>query len=81
MLNQENQSQVARLRQQIELECEAMQRLASGLAITASHATIQHKYACLGAAREELAQIIGEEEATTIVKNPFRETGEACVKA
>jgi len=59
-------SEVARIRQQIELECEAMQRLVSGLAITASHETIQHKYESLGTVHKQLAQIVGEEKATAI---------------
>lgn len=63
-----NKSEVARLRQQIDLEFEAMQRGLTGLALgTARHSFINariervHGYQC------ELAQLVGESKATQIV--------------
>lgn len=69
-----SQSEVARLRQQIELECEAMQRALSGFAITASHTIINQKYASIGAAQQQLAALVGEEEATAIMVEAYNKT-------
>jgi hypothetical protein len=59
-------SEVARLRQQIELECAAMQQALSGFAITAQHNIIQMKYESLGHHYEQLEQLVGEKEAALI---------------
>jgi len=58
-----NNSEVARIRAQIEAECEAMQRGLTSYAITAQHRFINARYDRLGALQEELARHVGEQEA------------------
>ena len=64
-------SEVARMRRQIEMECEALQHLTSGLAVTAPHSIIRHRYEQLGQAREHLAHLVGEGEATAITMQVY----------
>ena len=66
-------SEVARLRRQIELECEAMKQALYGYAIVASHDAINHKYNNLGRFQEELEQHVGKEEAHAIVVETYTE--------
>ena len=69
-------SEVARLRQQIELECEAMHRALEGYAVVSSHAIIQHKYEQLGKYQEQLASLVGEQEAMqTVVETYIKVVG------
>jgi hypothetical protein len=56
-------SEVARLRQRMEEECEAMKRALHGFAVVASHEAIMQRYVRLGKCREELVGLIGEEDA------------------
>ncbi len=67
-----NQSEVARIRRQIELEAEALALAMSGPAIMASHAAIDARYRNLGKAKEELASIVGEEEATDTMTDTYK---------
>lgn len=60
-----NQSEVARLREQIDLEIEAMARMRDGFAMVASHAIISHRYNRLGGLCEQLGRHIGTDEAYT----------------
>ena len=60
-------SEVARLREQIELECEAMRLALHGFASVASHRAIEQKYNALGQHQEALEQLVGKEEASSIV--------------
>lgn len=69
----ENRSEVAQLRQQIELECEAMQQALTGFAQSASHQFIHQKYANLEIAQHQLATLVGEEEATNIMVSVYCE--------
>ncbi len=64
-------SEVARMRRQIEMECEALQHLTSGLAVTAPHSIIRHRYEQLGQARGDLAHLVGEAEATAITMQVY----------
>ena len=66
-------SEVARLRRQIELECEAMKQALYGYAVVASHDVINHKYDNLGRYQEELEQHVGQEEANAIVVKTYIE--------
>ena len=66
-------SEVARIRKQIELECEAMKQALYGYAIVASHDAINHKYTNLGRYQEELELHIGKEEANAIVMETYME--------
>jgi len=60
-------SEVARLMQQIEIECQAAKRGLEGLAIVASHDSINARMEKLWDYRQELAQEVGEQEATKIM--------------
>lgn len=65
---QTNQSEVARLMQQITLEYEAAERGLNGLTQgTAMHAFINAKQERIGACHEALQQIVGKAEAITLV--------------
>ena len=58
-----NNSEVARLRQQIDLEVEALDRLAHGVATVASHRIIALRYKSLVERCKLLGQHVGEREA------------------
>ncbi len=60
---QEYKSEVARIRAQIELECQAIRRVFEEPAIVASHAAIDARYRNLGIHQQSLEQHIGEQEA------------------
>ena len=61
-------SEVARLREQIELQLEAMQRGLQGLASgTARHAFIYEGMERIGAYQDTLAEEVGEQAANQIV--------------
>jgi hypothetical protein len=61
-------SEIAQLRQQIELEMDAMRYALSGFALgTARHAFIQKKLEHIGACQDSLAHHIGEDAANQIV--------------
>jgi hypothetical protein len=62
-----NQSDVARLREQIEREYEAMQQVMYGPAMVARHDIISHSYKAVGTYQHELASIVGNEQATDIM--------------
>ncbi|QBD75803.1 hypothetical protein EPA93_07195 [Ktedonosporobacter rubrisoli] len=65
-------SEVAQLKRQIELECEAARRGLEGLAAgSAYHRFIRERTARLGAYYQQLVPLIGEEEARSIL-------GKAC---
>lgn len=64
-------SEVARLRRQIELECEAMQLAMHGYACVASHQIIEHRYNSLGKYQEDLEKHVGKEEASRIVVETY----------
>ena len=52
-------------------ECEAMQRAMTGFAQTASHEVIHQRFQNLDVAHHQLAQLIGEQEATQVVVNAY----------
>jgi prophage DNA circulation protein len=64
-------SEVIRLREQIERECEAMRLLSQGYAVAASHAIIRRKYEQLGKYQEQLASLVGEHEAMQTVVETY----------
>ena len=64
-------SEIARLRKQIELECESMRLALYGYASVASHGFIEQKYKALGRHQEALEQLVGKEEASTIVAETY----------
>ena len=59
-------SEIALLRRQIEVECEAMRQAMNGFRVTASHEIITHRYNSIGGIQEQLAAIVGEQEAAKI---------------
>jgi hypothetical protein len=59
-------SEIARLRRQIELECEAMKQAMNNFRVTSSHEIINNQYNNIGNMQEQLATIIGEQEAAKI---------------
>ncbi|MDQ2888420.1 MAG: hypothetical protein M3Y39_20335 [Chloroflexota bacterium] len=60
-------SEIARIRQQIDLELDAMKRGLSGLAAgTARHAFIEAKMRRVGEYEEQLAEHIGKPEAELV---------------
>jgi hypothetical protein len=62
-----NQSEIARLREQIRLECEALNLGLYGFSITAKHDIIANRYRSLDDHRNALSDLVGEEEATETV--------------
>jgi hypothetical protein len=66
-------SEVARLRRQIELDCEAMRLALYGCAAVASHRVIAQKYKALGEHQEELERLVGKEEASRIIVQTYIE--------
>ncbi len=67
-------SEIAELRRQIELECEAMRLALSGYATVASHEVIEQKYNALGEHQEALGKLVGLEEANRIVVESYIKT-------
>ncbi len=61
------QSEVARIRAQIELECEALHRALHDFAVTASHDIINQKYESLGQRQEQLGHFIGEQASRDVL--------------
>ncbi|QBD79004.1 hypothetical protein EPA93_24665 [Ktedonosporobacter rubrisoli] len=63
------ESEVARVRQQIEEECEALHRALSGFAVASRHDIIHSRYKQLGNYQERLEKLMGEQAAReTIVE-------------
>lgn len=73
-MSKSNQSEVARIRQQIEDETRAMKQGLDGLASTARHDVIAHRYNSLTNHLNELTAIVGPTEATTIVCETYINT-------
>lgn len=59
-------SEVARLRQQIEAECQAMLHLA-GFRQTASHEMITAAYDRLGEHHDQLVKLLGQQQAAEMI--------------
>ena len=69
------ESEVARLRQQIEAELVAMQRGMHGLALgTARHRFIHKRMNRIGTCQDKLAAEVGEKQASEIVFGIYTET-------
>jgi len=65
-------SEVAKLRQQIELECQAIQHLMQ-FSVLASHRAINRRYLNLDQCRDQLKTLVGEEQATSIVVDIYNQ--------
>lgn len=64
-------SEIQRLKQEIELRCQAMKLCLNGYAEVAKHQTIEHKYRALGECWQELEQCVGPESANEIVTSAY----------
>ena len=64
-------SEIARIRQQIELESAAMRLALFGFATAARHEFISQKYDAIGKCQEKLRTLVGEEEATEITVQTY----------
>jgi hypothetical protein len=73
----EGASDVARLRQQITLECEAMNRALNGYAIVAKHDIIAHRHRALYQYHEQLVQLVGKKTASEISVHIYDQTVES----
>ena len=72
-----NQSEVARLHQQIELQLEAMRRGMNGLATgRARHAFIRAQMDHIGVCQDELAAYVGERNANQLICSLYMEVME-----
>ena len=59
-------SEIARIRQQIELESAAMKLAMDGFATVGKHEFISRKYDAIGKCQEQLQTLTSEQEATQI---------------
>ncbi len=66
-------SEIARIRQQIELESAAMKFAMDGFATVAKHEFISHKYDAIGKCQEQLGTLVSEEEATDITVQTYNQ--------
>jgi hypothetical protein len=71
------QSEVARLMQQIALETSAMQSAMTGFASVARHDAITHRYEAIGQYCDQLASLVGEEQATDLMIEAYSTTMDA----
>ncbi len=65
-------SELARLREQIELECQALQHMMQFSAV-ASHRSINRRYRSLDRCRDQLKPLVGEDQATNIVVDIYNQ--------
>lgn len=65
-------SEIARLKQEIELRCQAVKLCFSGYAEVSKHQTIEHKYNALGECWRELEGLVGPESAQEIATSAYR---------
>lgn len=81
-----NRSEVARLMQLIDLELEAARQGMNGLAAVGTHASITKRMETIGGYKEELDEVIGNDQSTRLVyqlyelridKNVARQEGES----
>jgi hypothetical protein len=66
-MNDQNQSEVARLLEQFRLEQEAAQRALHGFAQVGKHETITAHMERMGQIQEELKQLVGENDAGRLI--------------
>lgn len=77
MSEQENLSEVARIKRQIELEYEAAQRAMYGFAVgVAKHEFITARMEKMGRCHEQLVTLVGEREATKALAQALEQAGQ-----
>lgn len=64
-------SEVARIREQIELESAAMRLALYGFAAVGKHSFIAHKYEAIDKCQEQLVAVLGEEQATALTVESY----------
>lgn len=72
-MNPDNTSEIARIRWLIERECEALQRVSNDPNFSAKHEMIRRRYAAFGKREEQLAEIVGAEQANAIAFGIYNE--------
>lgn len=73
-----HQSEIARLRRQLDLEAEAAWNALHGLATgAAKHLFINTRMERLGAYHQQLKELVGEEEAIKAVAQAMQQAGDA----
>ena len=65
-------SELIKLREQIELECQAIQHLMD-FSVVASHRVIDRRYRNLDQYRDQLKSLVGEDQATGIVVDIYNQ--------
>jgi hypothetical protein len=63
----DSMSEIARMKKQIDMECETMRLAMTGFRTTASHDIINHQFDRLGEHYEQLGALIGEQAAIETV--------------
>ncbi|MGH2494292.1 MAG: hypothetical protein ACRDIV_06260 [Ktedonobacteraceae bacterium] len=75
-MQEENKSEVARIKRQIELEYEAAQRAMYGFAVgVAKHEFITARMEHMGRCHEQLVTLVGEREATKALAQALEQAG------
>ena len=64
-------SDIAAIRQQIILECEAMKQALYGYAVVSKHEVITHRFEALGRHQEQLTASVGAQEAQRILYETY----------
>ncbi len=73
MPQRENRSEVACLRERIELECQAVRRMFDQPASVASHDSIEARYRDLNGLKESLIPLVGGTQAMEVVMDIYME--------
>lgn len=66
-------SEVKRIREQISLECEALNRALNDFSMTGRHDFITHRYESLGTYQDQLGVLVGEDEASRFVLETYQD--------
>jgi hypothetical protein len=66
-----NESEVARIRRQIEEESQAMHDAMTGMSMSAKHDIIIHRYATIGQCRDQLVPLVGDEQASNMMTDAY----------
>jgi hypothetical protein len=65
------ESEVARIRRQIEQESQAMENGLTGISISAKHTIIHNRYEAIGQYWDQLVPLVGGEQATYIMTEAY----------
>ncbi|MBA2677053.1 MAG: hypothetical protein H0U76_01430 [Ktedonobacteraceae bacterium] len=70
----QNNSEVARLKERIEQECQAMYSALNGYAVVSNHDVINHRYDMIGDYQQQLEALVGSTEAARITVETYQKT-------